>query len=176
MKASIEFLGRGLLVLALGGYAIGCGDDSGGSKPVKDGGADSGPSGGTGGVADKDGGSGGTGGGTSSTCLATAKKNSSGGASAAPSDACLTCACGKDDKAITACTPDCWALIDCAVKMCPDDSDMTKYITCLSTMCDPKMMLQAIGALSSPAGMALAMCPDECGTVAVPDGGTDAGN
>ena len=167
MKASMELLVRGLLVLALGGYAIGCGDDSS-SDSKGDSGVDSGaPAGGTGGkTMDKDSGTP-VGKPDVAMCSAAATKL----ADPRTPAACVTCACTKDAKATTACDAMCWGLIGCVVEKCAGKDPAV----CAPTMCTA-FLSGAVPAMAL--GTVLTgMCTAEC-TVDVPggDGGVDAGN
>ncbi len=157
MKLSSELIGRGLLVLALTGYAVGCGDDTSGEK---DAGSDA--SAGTGGT----GANGGTG--------AAGSAGDGGQECGAPQDIpeqCVACSAERDAAATAMCDATCISLLECAAgAMCSD-------ATCLMACCGDFLGgLNGLLAVYGQDGMGpLASCiQDMCPTG---DGGTDdAGN
>ena len=155
MKGLPKFIGRGLLVLALGSCAFACGDDDGGSKPKPDAGGEAGSSG-EAGSGDVDAG---------------------GGAS----EACVECGCTNGYDELVACNADamCWALISCFQTNCSDLADPTDMT--MRTNCAVSNCADSIGgaATATPAGAVLtASCATECAPTSGGDGGTDtdAGN
>src|SRR5688572_14839946 len=101
-RALWTFLGRGFLVLALTGFAVGCGDDDD-DPPAPDAGtAGKGGTGGKGGS----GGKGGTGGTVSKQECVTATT----AATKLLAPACVDCACGSMPATIAKCDKGCWNL------------------------------------------------------------------
>src|SRR5688572_907224 len=108
-RALWTFLGRGFLVLALTGFAVGCGDDD------DPGPADAGTAG-KGGTGGGGGGKGGTGGTPSKQeCITATAKNTK---LLAPT--CVDCACGSMPATIAKCDAGCWNLFFCVVTKCAD--------------------------------------------------------
>jgi len=170
MKASMELLVRGLLVLALGGYAIGCGDDSSsGSKG--DAGPDSSvPVGGTGGKTMVD--SGVDGGASAGMCVAATTTIVG---DMLPAD-CVSCACTMAEKATIACDAMCWGLLGCIVDMCPDATTQAEITACATMKC-AGFITGATGAMGIAPTLTGA-CMSTCRSSSSADGGTDtdAGN
>jgi hypothetical protein len=188
MNGSIQYLGRGLLVLALCGWAVGCGDDddSGGSDSgVDGGGGGSGGNGGggTGGKGEKDAG-GGTGGGgtggsggtvTMAQCVSMTNTNTGGMAA----DACVTCVCDKDIEATVACNSNCWSLISCVGAKCGGSATSAGCLTDANKCGDEFSAASADGDAVSSAtalGMVITMsCSTECVASSGTDGGAEDG-
>ena len=173
MKGLSKFLGRGLLVLALGSCFVACGDDD--DDDVPDGGG-SGGSSGSAGTSGK-GGSGGSttagkggDGGVVMTCEAVAEDMST---TVDTNPECISCLCDMKDAATKACTGDCWKLAYCVAESGCGTSDTT----CIQAACVTKLggmtkyMAAAILALAVP----FQPCAAKCFEPPV-DSGTDAGN
>ena len=173
MKGLSKFLGRGLLVLALGCMAVACGDDD--DHPAKDGGAGEGGSGGTkagsGGSAGKAGssGKGGAAGDSGVDCAGTAKENSG---NMAP-DKCVSCLCGMKPMETAACTADCWKLANCVAAHC-DASDTNCIIANCADAVGGAANLATVGALAR--ATPFTACAADCFTMMKPDAETDGGN
>jgi hypothetical protein len=177
MKGLSKFLGRGLLVLALGSCFVACGDDDDDDAPV-----DAGGSGGSGGTTAGKGGSGGTttagkggmGGTTPSgtmTCEEVAADMSDTAVDTNPE--CISCLCDMKDAATKACTGDCWKLAYCVAGSGCGTSDTT----CIRAACTTplggmeKYMAAAVLAVAVP----FSMCAADC-FVPVDASTPDAGN
>jgi hypothetical protein len=174
MKGLSKFLGRGLLVLALGCVAVACGDDD--DHPAKDGGAGEGGSGGskagTGGSKAGTGGKGGStaGDGSTADCADTAKENSG---NMAP-DKCVSCLCGMKPTETSACTADCWKLANCVAAHC-DASDTNCIIANCADAVGGAANLATVGALAR--ATPFTACAADCFTAPPPkDAETDGGN
>jgi len=173
MKGLSKFLGRGLLVLALGSCFVACGDDD--DDAVTDGGAGTSGGGGTtagkGGVGGKGGmggkgGAGGTAGMTAPKCEDTAEAMSD--TAVDTSAACITCVCDKSEAATIACTGDCWKLAYCVVANGCDATDTT----CITNACTDDLGTTAKLAAAG----ALAMKVNFAGCAAQCFGDVDGGN
>ena len=176
MKGLSKFLGRGLLVLALGSCFVACGDDD--DDDVPDGGGSGGSSGSAGSSAGKGGagaggttaGKGGTDAGPMTTCEDVAEDMST---SVDTNPECISCLCDMKDAATKACTGDCWKLAYCVAGSGCGTSDTT----CIRAACTTKLggmekyMAAAVLAVAVP----FQMCAADC-FAPVDDGTTDAGN
>ena len=160
-----SILGRGLLVLALSGFAVACGDDDGGDDNTgTDAGEDAGGRAGTsGGGAGTSGGGAGTDGGiTAAECEEMAVQ-------AAGPD-CLACVCAEDPDVTVACDETCWSLVQCVGSECDGDGTNT---ACIVSACADFLG----GATAAMAfGPVITQCLDVCEPPAGPDAGADAGN
>lgn len=174
MTGLSKFLGRGLLVLALGCSVGACGDDDD-DGPAPDAGAGSGGSGGS--KAGSGGSKAGTGGmaGTMQTsgditkaeCIEMAKDTTGNMAKAS----CYDCLCGMKPQETAECTADCWKLANCAVTNgCGTD------VNCIVAECTDdlgdSMKLAAAGTLAR--ATPFTACADDC-FEAEGDADTDAG-
>jgi hypothetical protein len=171
MKGLSKFLGRGLLVLALGSCFVACGDDD--DDATTDGGAGMSGSGGKGGASGAGGkggasGKGGAAGGAGTVapkCEDTAEAMSD--TAVETSAACITCVCDKSEAATIACTGDCWKLAYCVVENGCEATDTT----CITNACTDDLgtttKLAAAGALAMKVNFA--GCAAQC--FVEPDGG-----
>ena len=172
-------LGRGLLVLALSGFAVACGDDDDGRD--HDAGEDAGPTAGrAGGGAGRDGGSGRDGGAagrdagpppTMAECLDAVDTATMGGVS----DSCANCVCEAGPREAAACTGACWGLIQCYGAMCAEFTPGTNEgSTCATSKC-AQFISGVTGAM--PLGAIIRSdCSTECVATPETDAGEDAGN
>jgi hypothetical protein len=185
MSRTLELLGRGLLMLALSSYAMGCGDDD----DDDDGGADSGVSGtggtGSGGTSGGTGGKGsggatGTGGATAdggtptmSACLAAVDKATA-GMVAMP---CAACVCEHGPVEATACTAGCWSLVQCYGANCADvpTSDMAASQMCAVANCSAAIAMPGYMGATPLGKVITASCSNVCSATPAGDGGTDDG-
>jgi hypothetical protein len=177
MKGSIGLLGRGLLVLALSGYVIGCGDDGGGGGGGEGGTTGGGGSGG-GGTGGGGTGGGGTGGGEADTGMPDVTvaqcvdmtETATGGMIMPDCPMCI-CEAGLDQAVACAGDAMCWPFISCFSMNCDvTEPDMMVRTMCATTNC----MSTITGATNAaPLGMVIAAsCVTECrGAPPVGDGG-----
>lgn len=182
MKGTIQYLGRGLLVLALCGWAVGCGDDddSGNTDAGTDGGTSGsgGTTGGSGGSTEKDGGGGGTTGGSGGSTSVTKAEcidmtNTAMGSTG--SSACSECVCGKDIDLTIACDeePMCWPFLACYGANCldVDQSDSTATMMCALNKCG-----DSIGGATAGAPLGTMVITPNCSDVCKsPSAGNDGG-
>jgi hypothetical protein len=186
MRALLPLLGRSLLMLALCGAALGCGDD--------DDDDDDDPIAGTGGKGGGGSGKGGTGGTGGAKAPTKAECVDSFTEATKLTDACAECACDENLAMVAACGKPCWDLMVCANTKCADVlMDEAKLMACVAGedgMCNPEV------AAAGPGGMIVASMTvgpiiqgPECGAICFPpviptddasvdedDGGVDAGN
>lgn len=175
MKGLSKVIGRGMLVLALGCFAVACGDDD--DHPTKDAGAGNGGTGGTagkggtGGTKAGTGGKGGAGDGSAPDCADTAKENSGGMAS----DKCTSCLCGMKPAETTACTKDCWKLAYCVPANGCDATDTACIVAACTDDLGDVTKLQAAGTLAMKTPFT--SCAADCFPTPIkPDAETDGGN
>lgn len=182
-RALLPLVGRSLLMLALCGAVVGCGDDDDDDGAM----AGSGGKGGSGGKAGS-GGKGGAGGAkvaTKAECI-----EDFGDATPLP-DACVECACDVNATAVAACGEECWALMVCVNTKCADVlADPAATQTCAGMMCETEIGAAAPLMMIAPAmsvGPILqgTKCASKCAPPPPPpgedggvddDGGVDAGN
>ena len=172
MNGTLTLFGRGLLVLALSGFAVACGDDDGGDDHDHDAGPDGGEAGSSGGGGGDDGGAGMGSDVTVSECVAMTDTNTMGGVT----QECAMCACEEGLEETVACNATCWGLISCFGANCGDvdPSDMAAATDCVVANC----LDVAGGAMNAtPLGAILrSACADVCVTAPPEgDGGTDDG-
>lgn len=177
MKGLSKFLGRGLLVLALGTCFVACGDDDDGSG--SDAGPDGGGTGGTSGSSGKGGSSGSSAGKGGSSgdgsvvmpmCEDAAEEASK---VVTTSDDCIECLCDMKPSATAACTGDCWKLAYCVAASGCGTSDTTCIqAACVSVIGNmTKYSAAAVLALATP----FTACAAECFVPGTDGGTTDAG-
>ena len=165
MNSTLSLFGRGLLVLALSGFAIACGDDDGDEHGHDGGEADGG--GGTGGGGAEDAGGEDAGGGlTAAQCETMAFQQ--------PGPDCLSCVCEENPDVTVACTGGCWGLVQCVATECGGDPDAT---SCIVSACAEFVAMSGVIAQAQAFGPVITNCTDVCAAPAG-DGGTetDGGN
>jgi hypothetical protein len=167
-----SILGRGLLVLALSGFAlVGCGDDDGGGGGETDAGEDAGPRAGHGGGgAGHAGGGAGGGAGDGGSTITPEECEEMAVQAAGPE--CLACVCAEGAEETVACEADCWALVECVGSMC--DGDGTD-IACITSSCSA-FLGGNTPAQAMAFGPIITQCLDVCQQMPGADSGTDAGN
>ena len=163
-----SILGRGLLVLALSGFAVACGDDDGGGDNDHDAGNDGGPTAGHAG-----GGAGHAGGGAgheADTGTGVTPEQCEEMAVQAAGPDCLACVCAEGPEETVACDEMCWGLVQCVGSECDGDGSDT---ACIVAACGPFLG----GATAAMAfGPIITQCLDVCAPTTGVDGGADAGN
>jgi hypothetical protein len=165
MNSPLSLLGRGLLVLALSGFAVACGDDDGPSPSDDSGVAGSGGRGGSGGAGSGGAGSGGS---PADTGTGLTPQECEEMSVQAPGAECLACVCDVDPDITAACGEGCWGLVSCVGSRCGGDGGNT---ACILAMCGS--FLVGDNAMQATAfGPVIGMCLDAC---SAPPVGTDAG-
>jgi hypothetical protein len=170
-RALLPLLGRSLLMLALCGAAIGCGDDDDDDDPIGGSGGKSG-SGGKGGSSGKGGAGGATA--TEAECI-----EDFGKVATTLSDVCVECACDENAAAVASCGDKCWALIACVGMKCADATTEAETAACAPVMCSAEVTaaasaMQLVPAMTVGPILQGTKCASKCLPPAPP--GDDAGD
>lgn len=173
-------MGRGFLVLALCGTAVGCGDDDDDAPPP-----DAGARGGAGGSRGGSGGSGGRAGAGSGGTVSAAQCETTATAAAkntGVSAGCIDCACKASPTVVAGCNAACWSLINCSATLCASElADPARAQACAISMCG-QFISQAGAVPAAPMTGAVLQgttCRTACARPVAPpptpDGGVDDG-